>query len=143
MTKINDKTKALNAEHNRVANAKAKGITLDLDKATHRISNLRTGSLNPTDRLTINSELYKRVGGKLPNQVLIICELVEQNGGEVILGDVNDYWIASYIDTGKYKQDLMEVLSHYIKNYAKMAELGKEYKKIPAKELETLFKLSS
>ena len=37
MTKISDKTKALNAEHNRVANAKAKGITLDLDKATHRI----------------------------------------------------------------------------------------------------------
>tara|TARA_A100001391_G_scaffold199081_1_gene181567 strand:+ start:668 stop:1099 length:432 start_codon:yes stop_codon:yes gene_type:complete len=143
MTKISDKTKALNAEHNRVANAKAKGITLDLDKATHRISNLRSGSLNPTDTLTINSELYKRVGSKLPNQVLIICELVEQNGGKVVLGDVNDYWIASYIDTGKYKQDLMEVLAHYIKHYAKLAELGKDYKKISGKELDTLFVTTS
>tara|TARA_R100001443_G_scaffold96381_1_gene103206 strand:- start:25 stop:453 length:429 start_codon:yes stop_codon:yes gene_type:complete len=142
MTKINDKTKALNAEHNRVANAKSKGITLDLSKATHSISG-RTSSLNPTDKLTINSELYKRVGGKLPNQVVIICEMVEQSGGEVILNDANEYWIGEFVDTNKYEQDLMQVLSHYIKHYAKLAKLGKDYKKIPAKELDTLFTLSS
>ena len=138
MTKISDKTKALNAEHNRVANAKAKGITLDLDKATHRMSGGRSSSLNPNHTLTINSELYKRVGHKFPNQVLIICELVEQNGGEVVLGDANDYWVSKYVDTDVYSQDMLEVLSHYLTLFKK-----KDYKKIPVKELSTLFKINS
>ena len=38
MSKITDKTKTLNAEHNRVADAKAKGITLDLTKGSFNTS---------------------------------------------------------------------------------------------------------
>ena len=69
--------------------------------------------------------------------------MVEQSGGEVILNDANEYWIGEFVDTNKYEQDLMQVLSHYIKHYEKLAQLGKDYKKIPAKELNTLFTLSS
>ena len=49
MSKITDKAKTLNAEHNRVANAKANGVNLDLTKSTFNTST-KSSSINPNSR---------------------------------------------------------------------------------------------
>ena len=137
MSKITDKTKTLNAEHNRVATAKANGITLDLTKGSFNTST-KSSSINPNSKLVINLEIAKKYASKLNGQMGIICALAEQNGGSVNFQEANNLWISEFVDTGVYTQDLLTVVSHYRGRF----NSPKGYKQIPSADLKKLITIS-
>ena len=137
MSKITDKTKTLNAEHNRVANAKANGVTLDLTKSTFNTST-KSSSINPNSRLVIDLDIAKKYASEFKGQVAIICELAEQNGGSVNLQEANDLWITQFVNTKVFKQDLVQVAGHYIGLF----NSPKGYKQIPSADLKKLITIS-
>jgi len=137
MSKITDKAKTLNAEHNRVATAKANGITLDLTKSSFNTST-KSSSINPNSKLVINLEVAKKYSHKLSGQLGIICALAEQNGGSVNFQEANDLWISEFVDNGVYTQDLITVVSHYRGRF----NSPKGYKQIPSADLKKLITVS-
>ena len=137
MSKITDKTKTLNAEHNRVANAKANGVTLDLTKSTFNTST-KSSSINPNSRLVIDLDIAKKYASEFKGQVGIMCELAEQNGGSVNLQEANDLWISQFVNTKVFKQDLVQVAGHYIGLF----NSPKGYKQIPSADLKKLITIS-
>jgi len=137
MSKITDKTKTLNAEHNRVANAKANGITLDLTKGSFNTST-KSSSINPNSKLVINLEIAKKYAHKLSGQMGIICSLAEQNNGSVNFQEANELWITQFVDTGVYTQDLITVVGHYRGRF----NSPKGYKQIPSTDLKKLITVS-
>ena len=137
MSKITDKTKALNKEHNRQADAKASGITLDLTKGSFNTST-KSSSINPNSKLVIDLEIAKKYSHKLNGQMGSICTIAEQNNGSVNFVEANELWITQFVDTGIYTQDLITVVSHYRGRF----NSPKGYKQIPSTDLKKLITVS-
>tara|TARA_R100000458_G_scaffold373_1_gene295 strand:- start:169 stop:582 length:414 start_codon:yes stop_codon:yes gene_type:complete len=137
MSKIADKTKALNKEHHRQADAKANGLTLDLTKGSFNTST-KSSSINPNSKLIINLEIAKKYAHKLSGQMGIICTIAEQNNGSVNFVEANELWITQFVDTGIYSQDLITVVSHYRGRF----NSPKGYKQIPSADLKKLITVS-
>tara|TARA_R100000734_G_C3296627_1_gene87725 strand:+ start:105 stop:497 length:393 start_codon:yes stop_codon:yes gene_type:complete len=110
-------------------------VKLDLTKSTFNTST-KSSSINPNSRLIVDLDIAAKYAHELRGQVAIICELAKQNGGSVNLQEANDLWIEQFVDTGTYKQDLVEVSSHYLGLF----NSAKGYKKIPSADLKQLLK---
>ena len=67
-----------------------------------------------------------------------MCELAEQNGGSVNLQEANELWITQFVNTGVFKQDLVQVSGHYIGRFNSL----KGYKQIPSADLKKLITIS-
>ena len=137
MSNVTNKTKSLNKEHHRQADAKASGLTLDLTKGSFNTST-KSSSINPNSKLVINLEIAKKYKTELIGQMGIICAIGEQNNGSVNFQEANDLWISKFVDTGVYTQDLITVVSHYRGRF----NSPKGYKQIPSDDLKKLITVS-
>ena len=129
--------KALNREHNRVADAKAKGIALDTSKGSFNTST-KSSSIDPNSKLSTVSSIAKKYTNKFSGQMGIIFTMLEQNDWSVNLQQANELWISLYVDTGIYTQDLITVVNHYRGVFGSK----RGYKKIPSEDLRQLLTIS-
>jgi hypothetical protein len=129
--------KALNKEHNRVADAKAKGIALDTSKGSFNTST-KSSSINPNSKLSSVSSIAKKYAHKFNGQMGIIFTMLEQNDWSVNLQEANELWITMYVDTGIYTQDLITVINHYRGLFSSK----RGYKQIPSEDLKQLLTIS-
>ena len=129
--------KALNREHNRVADAKAKGIALDTSKGSFNTST-KSSSINPNSKLSTVGSIAKKYAHKFNGQMGIILTMLEQNDWSVNLQQANELWISLYVDTGIYEQDLITVVNHY----RGVFNSKRGYKQIPSEDLRQLLKIS-
>ena len=129
--------KALNREHNRVADAKAKGIALDTSKGSFNTST-KSSSIDPNSKLSTVSSIAKKYTNKFSGQMGIIFTILEQNEWSVNLQQANELWITLYVDTGIYTQDLITVVNHYRGVFGSK----RGYKQIPSEDLRQLLKIS-
>ena len=129
--------KALNKEHNRVADAKAKGISLDTSKGSFNTST-KSSSINPNSKLSSVSSIAKKYAHKFNGQMGIILSMLEQNDWSVNLQEANELWITRYVDTGIYTQDLITVVNHYRGLFSSK----RGYKQIPREDLKQLLTIS-
>ena len=129
--------KALNKEHNRVADAKAKGIALDTSKGSFNTST-KSSSINPNSKLSSVSSIAKKYAHKFNGQMGIIFTMLEQNDWSVNLQEANELWITMYVDTGIYTQDLITVINHYRGLFSSK----RGYKQIPREDLKQLLTIS-
>jgi len=129
--------KALNREHNRVADAKAKGIALDTSKSSFNTST-KSSSINPNSKLSTVGAIAKKYAHKFNGQMGIIFTMLEQNDWTVNLQEANELWITRYVDKGPYTQDLITVVNHYRGVFSSK----RGYKQIPSEDLRQLLKIS-
>jgi|TARA_R110002012_G_scaffold115800_1_gene262779 hypothetical protein len=129
--------KALNKEHNRIAEAKAKGIALDTSKGSFNTST-KSSSINPNSKLSTVGSIAKKYSHKFNGQMGIIFTMLEQNDWSVNLQQANELWISLYVDTGIYEQDLITVVNHY----RGVFNSKRGYKQIPSEDLRQLLKIS-
>jgi len=132
-----NKVKVLNREHNRVADAKAKGIALDTSKGSFNTST-KSSSIDPNSKLSTVSSIAKKYTNKFSGQMGIIFTMLEQNDWSVNLQQANELWISLYVDTGIYEQDLITVVNHYRGVFGSK----RGYKQIPSEDLRQLLKIS-
>jgi len=132
-----NKVKVLNREHNRVADAKAKGIALDTSNSSFNTST-KSSSINPNSKLSTVSAIAKKYAHKFNGQMGIIFTMLEQNDWSVNLQEANELWITRYVDTGIYTQDLITVVNHYRGVFGSK----RGYKQIPSEDLRQLLKIS-
>jgi len=132
-----NKVKVLNREHNRVADAKAKGIALDTSKGSFNTST-KSSSIDPNSKLSTVSSIAKKYTNKFSGQMGIIFTMLEQNDWSVNLQQANELWISLYVDTGIYTQDLITVVNHYRGVFGSK----RGYKQIPSEDLRQLLKIS-
>ena len=132
-----NKVKVLNREHNRVADAKAKGIALDTSNSSFNTST-KSSSINPNSKLSTVSAIAKKYAHKFNGQMGIIFTMLEQNDWSVNLQEANELWITMYVDTGIYTQDLITVVNHYRGVFGSK----RGYKQIPSEDLRQLLKIS-
>ena len=132
-----NKVKVLNREHNRVADAKAKGIALDTSNSSFNTST-KSSSINPNSKLSTVSSIAKKYAHKFNGQMGIIFTMLEQNDWSVNLQEANELWITRYVDTGIYTQDLITVVNHYRGLFSSK----RGYKQIPSEDLRQLLKIS-
>ena len=134
---MSNKVKVLNAEHNRVADAKAKGITLDTSKSSFNTST-KSSSVNPNSILSTVGSIAKKYAHKFNGQLGIVFTILEQNDWKVNLQKANELWISKYVDTGIYTQDLITVVNHY----RGVFNSKRGYKQIPSEDLRQLLTIS-
>ena len=134
---MSNKVKVLNAEHNRVADAKAKGITLDTSKSSFNTST-KSSSVNPNSILGTVGSIAKKYAHKFNGQLGIVFTILEQNDWKVNLQKANELWISKYVDTGIYTQDLITVVNHY----RGVFNSKRGYKQIPSEDLRQLLTIS-
>ena len=113
----------------------ANKVKLDLSKSTFNTST-KSSSISPNSRLIVDLDIAAKYENDLRGQVAIICEIAKQNGGSFNLQEANDLWIEQFVDTGTYKQDLVEVSSHYLGLF----KSSKGYKNIPSEDLKQLLR---
>ena len=134
---ISEKVQALNKEHNRVADAKAKGITLDTSKCSFNTST-KSSTVSPNAKLSTVGSIAKKYAHKFSGQLGIIFTMLEQNDWSVNLQQANELWITQYVKTGIYEQDLIIVVNHY----RGVFNSKRGYKQIPSEDLRQLLKIS-
>ena len=134
---VSQKAQVLNREHNRVAEAKAKGIALDTSKGSFNTST-KSSSIDPNSKLSTVSSIAKKYTNKFSGQMGIIFTMLEQNDWSVNLQQANELWISLYVDTGIYTQDLITVVNHYRGVFGSK----RGYKQIPSEDLRQLLKIS-
>ena len=134
---MSNKVKVLNAEHNRVAEAKSKGLTLDTSKSSFNTST-KSSSVNPNSILSTVGSIAKKYAHKFNGQLGIVFTILEQNDWKVNLQKANELWISKYVDTGIYTQDLITVVNHY----RGVFNSKRGYKQIPSEDLRQLLTIS-
>tara|TARA_R100000789_G_C2913390_1_gene124041 strand:+ start:117 stop:527 length:411 start_codon:yes stop_codon:yes gene_type:complete len=134
---VSQKAQVLNREHNRIAEAKAKGIALDTSKGSFNTST-KSSSIDPNSKLSTVSSIAKKYTNKFSGQMGIIFTMLEQNDWSVNLQQANELWISLYVDTGIYTQDLITVVNHYRGVFGSK----RGYKQIPSEDLRQLLKIS-
>tara|TARA_Y100001951_G_C11066153_1_gene143509 strand:+ start:121 stop:531 length:411 start_codon:yes stop_codon:yes gene_type:complete len=134
---VSQKAQVLNREHNRIAEAKAKGIALDTSKGSFNTST-KSSSIDPNSKLSTVSSIAKKYTNKFSGQMGIIFTMLEQNDWSVNLLQANELWISLYVDTGIYTQDLITVVNHYRGVFGSK----RGYKQIPSEDLRQLLKIS-
>tara|TARA_R100001143_G_scaffold52901_1_gene48197 strand:- start:62 stop:472 length:411 start_codon:yes stop_codon:yes gene_type:complete len=134
---VSQKAQVLNREHNRIADAKAKGIALDTSKGSFNTST-KSSSIDPNSKLSTVSSIAKKYTNKFSGQMGIIFTMLEQNDWSVNLQQANELWISLYVDTGIYTQDLITVVNHYRGVFGSK----RGYKQIPSEDLRQLLKIS-
>ena len=134
---VSQKAQVLNREHNRIAEAKAKGIALDTSKGSFNTST-KSSSIDPNSKLSTVSSIAKKYTNKFSGQMGIIFTMLEQNEWSVNLQQANELWISMYVDTGIYTQDLITVVNHYRGVFSSK----RGYKQIPSEDLRQLLKIS-
>ena len=134
---VSQKAQVLNREHNRIAEAKAKGIALDTSKGSFNTST-KSSSIDPNSKLSTVSSIAKKYTNKFSGQMGIIFTMLEQNDWSVNLQEANELWITRYVDTGIYTQDLITVVNHY----RGVFNSKRGYKQIPSEDLRQLLKIS-
>ena len=134
---VSQKAQVLNREHNRIAEAKAKGIALDTSKGSFNTST-KSSSIDPNSKLSTVGSIAKKYTNKFSGQMGIIFTMLEQNEWSVNLQQANELWISLYVKTGIYEQDLITVVNHYRGVFSSK----RGYKKIPSEDLRQLLKIS-
>ena len=134
---VSQKAQVLNREHNRIADAKAKGIALDTSKGSFNTST-KSSSIDPNSKLSTVSSIAKKYTNKFSGQMGIIFTMLEQNEWSVNLQQANELWISLYVKTGIYTQDLITVVNHYRGVFGSK----RGYKQIPSEDLRQLLKIS-
>ncbi len=134
---VSQKAQVLNREHNRIAEAKAKGIALDTSKGSFNTST-KSSSIDPNSKLSTVSSIAKKYAHKFNGQMGIIFTMLEQNDWTVNLQEANELWITRYVDKGPYTQDLITVVNHYRGVFSSK----RGYKQIPSEDLRQLLKIS-
>ena len=134
---VSQKAQVLNREHNRIAEAKAKGIALDTSKGSFNTST-KSSSIDPNSKLSTVSSIAKKYTNKFSGQMGIIFTMLEQNDWSVNLQQANELWISLYVDTGIYTQDLITVVNHYRGVFSSK----RGYKQIPSEDLRQLLTIS-
>ena len=134
---VSQKAQVLNREHNRIAEAKAKGIALDTSKGSFNTST-KSSSIDPNSKLSTVSSIAKKYTNKFSGQMGIIFTMLEQNDWSVNLQQANELWISMYVDTGIYTQDLITVVNHYRGVFSSK----RGYKQIPSEDLRQLLTIS-
>tara|TARA_R100000781_G_C4017847_1_gene105979 strand:+ start:133 stop:567 length:435 start_codon:yes stop_codon:yes gene_type:complete len=90
MSKITDKTKTLNAEHNRVANAKAKGITLSEQRQQELLGKINnTGSVTRNGTWTVGADIGDL--GDITRQASKYAGIVVALGGTATPSEVDKF----------------------------------------------------
>tara|TARA_R110000751_G_C13405470_1_gene438269 strand:- start:50 stop:472 length:423 start_codon:yes stop_codon:yes gene_type:complete len=125
---IKETTKALNKEHNRVAEQSNKS-KYDLSKSDINVSATRGAILG--DTAVLDKGLFNKYKNDLPKEFKLACAFVDTQGGTAPTLEVCEAWDMQIVKKGVYKQDLVDVVKHYFGRFAST----KGYKNLPSKDL--------
>ena len=109
---ITKKAKSLNKEHNRIANAKAKGVNPFMPTSTSG------GGVSVDTTLTLGADATSEYRN-CPQQVQLLCNYLHEFGGTATLQQLNDFatkaeGIQFWGRGGKsYNQTVSKITAHY------------------------------
>jgi len=97
------------------SNVANQGASVKRDYASrNKSSNVKVNELGT---ISLNHDLIDPVFEKLPAQVRYLIEIVSEvatDGTTCNIKDFNDAWDTKLVDSGKYVQDGVTILRHYI-----------------------------
>lgn len=97
------------------SNVANQGASVKHDYASrNKSSNVKVNELGT---ISLNHDLIDSVFEKLPAQVRYLIEIVSEvatDGTTCNIKDFNDAWDTKLVDSGKYVQDGVTILRHYI-----------------------------